>query len=60
VITLGAMLEQKFVPSFDMVFATMNELYVNPITRMAPYFPGVAGGWIYANLKDRPSLVSMV
>jgi hypothetical protein len=60
VLTLGMTLKLKFLPSLDIQFATGNELYINSFTRMAPYFPGVAGGWIYVVYKNRPSPVSMV
>jgi hypothetical protein len=46
-------LQLNFVPSFDVLFATGQALYINPFTRMSPYFPGVAGGWIYANYKGK-------
>jgi hypothetical protein len=60
VATLFVTLKLKFLQSLDVQFATGNELYVNTFTRMAPYFPGVAGGWIYVMFKDRPSPVSTV
>jgi hypothetical protein len=52
-------LKLNFVPSFDVVFATANEFYINSFARISPYFPGVAGGWLYT-IYNGKSPMSMV
>jgi hypothetical protein len=39
------------LPTFDILYQTGQYLYLHPVVRMAPYFPGVYAAWYYTNNK---------
>lgn len=51
--------EKNFVPSYDVMIQTINELYTAPWMRVAPYCVGVGFGW-YLNSYRKTFAVSYV
>lgn len=51
------LVKYKFMPTFDVVFTTLDELYISPFSRAPPYFVGVIWGYMLAKKDVKMSKV---
>lgn len=51
------LIKYKFLPTFDIYFTTLNELYISPLSRAPSYFVGVGLGYLFAKKDIKMSKV---